>query len=52
MVHKFDKMNTVNCGIFHPRGNEVIINSEVVRLFFIFVLELIDYVQQRYNGFF
>ncbi|CAG9538905.1 unnamed protein product, partial [Cercopithifilaria johnstoni] len=29
MVHKFDKMNAVNCGIFHPRGNEVIINSEV-----------------------
>uniref|UniRef100_A0A915PMW3 LisH domain-containing protein n=1 Tax=Setaria digitata TaxID=48799 RepID=A0A915PMW3_9BILA len=28
-VHKFDKMNTVNCGMFHPRGNEVIINSEV-----------------------
>ncbi|MCP9265711.1 Vprbp protein [Dirofilaria immitis] len=29
MVHKFDKMNAVNCGMFHPRGNEVIINSEV-----------------------
>ncbi|EFO23215.2 hypothetical protein LOAG_05271 [Loa loa] len=29
VVHKFDKMNAVNCGMFHPRGNEVIINSEV-----------------------
>uniref|UniRef100_A0AAF5PHW2 LisH domain-containing protein n=1 Tax=Wuchereria bancrofti TaxID=6293 RepID=A0AAF5PHW2_WUCBA len=29
IVHKFDKMNAVNCGMFHPRGNEVIINSEV-----------------------
>ncbi|VDO25983.1 unnamed protein product [Onchocerca flexuosa] len=29
MVHKFDKMNSINCGMFHPRGNEVIINSEV-----------------------
>ncbi|VDM95391.1 unnamed protein product [Thelazia callipaeda] len=29
IIHKFDKMNTVNCGMFHPRGNEVIINSEV-----------------------
>lgn len=36
MVHKFDKMNAMNCGMFHPRGNEVIINSEVVRSFFIF----------------
>jgi len=30
VVHKFDKMNVDNSGVFHPRGTEVIINSEVV----------------------
>jgi len=30
VVHKFDKMNLDNSGIFHPRGTEVIINREVV----------------------
>ena len=30
VVHKFDKMNLENSGIFHPRGTEIIINSEVV----------------------
>ncbi|CAK5055541.1 unnamed protein product [Meloidogyne enterolobii] len=29
VVHKFDKMNLDNSGIFHPRGTEVIINREV-----------------------
>lgn len=29
VVHKFDKMNVDNSGVFHPRGTEVIINSEV-----------------------
>lgn len=30
-IHKFDKLNTANSGVFHPHGSEVIINSEVVR---------------------
>uniref|UniRef100_A0A183CJT1 LisH domain-containing protein n=1 Tax=Globodera pallida TaxID=36090 RepID=A0A183CJT1_GLOPA len=29
VVHKFDKLNPENSGIFHPRGTEVIINCEV-----------------------
>ncbi|KHN79146.1 Protein VPRBP [Toxocara canis] len=28
-VHKFDKLNTANSGVFHPQGSEVVINSEV-----------------------
>uniref|UniRef100_A0A0M3HUU8 DDB1- and CUL4-associated factor 1 n=1 Tax=Ascaris lumbricoides TaxID=6252 RepID=A0A0M3HUU8_ASCLU len=28
-IHKFDKLNTANSGVFHPHGSEVIINSEV-----------------------
>lgn len=31
LVHKFDKLNPDISGMFHPRGNEIIINSEVVR---------------------
>ena len=30
IVHKFDKLNPHISGIFHPRGLEVIINTEVV----------------------
>lgn len=34
VVHKFDKLNNDISGVFHPKGNEVIINSEVVCLLF------------------
>lgn len=30
-IHKFDKLNPDISGVFHPKGTEVIINSEVVR---------------------
>lgn len=29
IVHKFDKLNSSISGVFHPRGMEVIINTEV-----------------------
>lgn len=32
VIHKFDKLNPHISGLFHPRGLEVIINTEVVRL--------------------
>ncbi len=32
IVHKFDKLNPHNSGLFHPRGLELLINTEVVRL--------------------
>ncbi|TDH71927.1 hypothetical protein CCR75_006908 [Bremia lactucae] len=28
-LYKFDKLSNVGCGIFHPSGNEVIVNSAV-----------------------
>jgi len=32
LVHKFDKLNPNISGLFHPRGLEVLVNTEVVRL--------------------
>jgi HIV-1 Vpr-binding protein len=29
-IHKFDKLNADISGVFHPRGLEAIINTEVV----------------------
>lgn len=29
-IHKFDKFNANVSGVFHPMGQEIIINSEVV----------------------
>lgn len=29
-VHKFDKFNNIVNGIFHPNGQEIISNSEIV----------------------
>ncbi|WKY05016.1 hypothetical protein Q1695_005767 [Nippostrongylus brasiliensis] len=29
VVHTFDQLNTSGCGVFHPQGNEIIINTEV-----------------------
>ena len=29
-LHKFDKFNQFISGVFHPQGQEIIINSEVV----------------------
>ncbi|KIH61153.1 hypothetical protein ANCDUO_08582 [Ancylostoma duodenale] len=28
-VHMFDQLNTTGCSVFHPQGNEIIINTEV-----------------------
>lgn len=39
-IHKFDKFNQDINGIFHPNGQEIISNSEIVRdpfLFFQFI---------------
>lgn len=30
MIYKFDKFNQYTSGCFHPRGLEVVINSEIV----------------------
>ena len=35
-LHILDKMNAVNGGVFHPHGNEIIVNSEVVAYFVFF----------------
>ncbi|VDM26031.1 unnamed protein product [Toxocara canis] len=40
-VHKFDKLNTANSGVFHPQGSEVVINSEVVKLLFLLSASLL-----------
>ncbi|KHJ95098.1 LisH protein [Oesophagostomum dentatum] len=29
VVHMFDQLNTTGCSVFHPQGNEIIINTEV-----------------------
>ncbi|XGW32162.1 hypothetical protein V3C99_010381 [Haemonchus contortus] len=29
VVHTFDQLNTTGCSVFHPQGNEIIINTEV-----------------------
>ncbi|KAK5970343.1 LisH domain-containing protein [Trichostrongylus colubriformis] len=29
VIHTFDQLNTTGCSVFHPQGNEIIINTEV-----------------------
>ena len=37
VIHKFDKFNPHVSGVFHPMGLEIIINSEVVSFYQIYV---------------
>nr|XP_002123152.1 DDB1- and CUL4-associated factor 1 isoform X2 [Ciona intestinalis] len=45
-IHKFDKFNSSMSGIFHPRGTEVIINTEVWDLRNYHLLRTVPYIDQ------
>uniref|UniRef100_H2Z2G5 Uncharacterized protein n=1 Tax=Ciona savignyi TaxID=51511 RepID=H2Z2G5_CIOSA len=45
-IHKFDKFNSTMSGIFHPRGTEVIINTEVWDLRNYHLLHTVPYIDQ------
>lgn len=44
IIHKFDKLNPHISGLFHPRGLEAIINTEVVSDGFGSIWRSIDFI--------